>query len=349
MPAASIHAPAGRLAALFAALLLSLAPHAAAGQTAPRIAVTGIPLDDRPSLSGAIVRTTAEEERARLVDRAAERTRAEQTYHIRPALWRIRDRDTVIYLFGTIHALPPGFRWRTPALERAIAAADSLLLESLSDEGDRVTFLEGMPEAAALPPLIDRVSAPYRRRLAEYQALLPQEAVDQLDRMPTWIAAMAVGYVKDLASGEVPGPGADDWLEQNFRARGRPVEAIEDSRAVISTLNAVPEPAQRLMLEAAIDAPVRSHAELSVPVHAWARGDTGPHSPLIIAPTDIDPSAALTDPLVARRNLAWAGYLARRMDRPGTVLFAAGAGHFVGPGSVIELLRNRGFLIERVQ
>ena len=38
----------------------------------------------------------------------------------RPALWLLADEDTQIYMFGTIHILPPGFRWRSTALDKAV-------------------------------------------------------------------------------------------------------------------------------------------------------------------------------------------------------------------------------------
>lgn len=46
----------------------------------------------------------------------------------RPALWKLADADTTIYLFGTIHILPKDLPWRTPVLEHAIAASDELVL-----------------------------------------------------------------------------------------------------------------------------------------------------------------------------------------------------------------------------
>jgi len=30
----------------------------------------------------------------------------------KPAMWQVSDRDTSIYLFGTVHLLPPGTQWR---------------------------------------------------------------------------------------------------------------------------------------------------------------------------------------------------------------------------------------------
>lgn len=337
--------------AILTAAALAGAQNLAGGDT-PRIGYGSYPLDERLTLAGETVRSEAEALRVEALTREMARVRASQAYQPTPAIWKIGDADTTIYIFGTVHSLPPGFRWRNPVLEGVIVRADTLVLESTDDENDDVTFLEGLPkdQVGHLPPLLDRVSHRWRYKLAQIQNLLPPETVKDMDAMPTWIAAMGIGFVRDLLAGDMPSPGADDWLERHFRAIGKPVEAIEDSKAVVTNLNAVPEVAQRLMLEAALAAPEHTHAELDAPAHAWAQGKVDDDSPLRIIPEELDPSAAMADPLLARRNADWVHTLTgRMMARPGVFLFAAGAGHFVGPGSVIDLLRKRGVRVERVQ
>ena len=71
----------------------------------------------RPALAGAGGR------------RPRRRRRAGRAGEPRPALWLLADADTTIYLFGTVHILPPGFRWRSPAIDGAIRDADELVLE----------------------------------------------------------------------------------------------------------------------------------------------------------------------------------------------------------------------------
>ena len=48
-----------------------------------------------------------------------------------PALWKIADADTTIYLFGTTHALPKGFRWQSAPVRAAMMASDELVLETV--------------------------------------------------------------------------------------------------------------------------------------------------------------------------------------------------------------------------
>ncbi|QIG79138.1 TraB/GumN family protein [Stakelama tenebrarum] len=330
---------------------MSLASPASAQQLSLRIPYAGYPADQRLALGGEAVVPPEEAAMDEAIRAEVLRVRKTQDYVPRPAIWKIADADTTIYLFGTIHSLPYGFRWRNPELEAVIAQADLLLLESLADENAEVDFAQGATrDGSDLPPLLDRVSHRYRGQLAALQRSLPDEMVARLDAMPTWLAAIGIGTLRDMESGEIETLGADDWLERHFNAVGRPVAAIEDSQQVVVNLNGVSERAQRRMLEAALAAPVQPLATLEMPAHAWARGEVGPDSPLIIQSDGLDQSFALATPLLDDRNLAWTEDLIQRLDESsGVILFAAGASHFVGRGSVIELLEARGITVERVQ
>ena len=46
-----------------------------------------------------------------------------------PALWKVADADTTIYLFGTVHALPQGKEWFDGRIERAFDASDEMVTE----------------------------------------------------------------------------------------------------------------------------------------------------------------------------------------------------------------------------
>src|SRR5436190_11565102 len=47
-----------------------------------------------------------------------------------PAMWEVRDGDSGIKLFGSVHMLPPDLKWRTPALEEAMAASEHVYFET---------------------------------------------------------------------------------------------------------------------------------------------------------------------------------------------------------------------------
>ena len=47
-----------------------------------------------------------------------------------PAVWTVRDADSELVLFGSIHALPTDLAWRPPALDAALARARMALLSA---------------------------------------------------------------------------------------------------------------------------------------------------------------------------------------------------------------------------
>ncbi|RZF66338.1 TraB/GumN family protein [Sphingomonas populi] len=315
----------------------------------PTIVYAALPLDDQTAPPGAALDDDAvsPEEAARGAD-ALLLSQLSQNYRPHPAIWRIGDRDTTIYLFGTVHVLPPGFAWRDAAIDAIVARAGTLIVEAI--DADAVPdFAAAHAGGTPLPPIAARVSPDHSAALRRFTDTLPPEAVGIMDEMPTWIAAIAVGFVRDTQAGELPGPGADDWIEAQFRSRHKPVIAIEDAAKVMRQVSAVPEAEQRRSLDKALDTPTPTRAERRAPTHAWAQGDLGAGSALTRDLATTGGGDALGGALLTQRNRAWVDALVRRLKVPGTALFAAGAGHFIGPDSVLALLRKRGVRVTRVQ
>ena len=97
-----------------------------------------------------------------LLGTAAAEARAPQV--ARPALWEVSDPDTTVYLFGTIHLLPDRLQWRTPAFEKAVAASDQLVVETVVDQQDprEIQAAEfGLGLKQGLPP--SRSASPLRK------------------------------------------------------------------------------------------------------------------------------------------------------------------------------------------
>src|SRR3954465_12790453 len=72
-----------------------------------------------------------------------------------PAMWKVADKDTTIYLFGTFHLLPQGGAWRTPAFDKALASSDELVMEigNIDDQKALATAIMSIGTAKGLPPI----------------------------------------------------------------------------------------------------------------------------------------------------------------------------------------------------
>jgi hypothetical protein len=261
-----------------------------------------------------------------------------------PALWVVEDADGAIagWLFGTIHALPDGARWQTPALDRAIAAADVLVVEVRDLDPARLTAeFERLARDDPGPPLAARLPPRTRSELAE---LLEREGASsrQLDGLETWAAALALAQFGDAVK---PGNGADKALLARFS--GRPVRELEGAADQLAIFDALPERDQRTMLAAVVVEQSRAETDAAALARAWLAGDTARMARL--ARTGLLADPALYEVLLAQRNRSWMAAIVTMLEQNQRPLVAVGAAHQLGNDGLPALLRAEGYTVRRIQ
>lgn len=271
--------------------------------------------------------------------------RAPQVAH--PALWEVSDPDTTIYLFGTIHLLPNNYQWRSAKLDDAMASAQELIVETIVDDKNPQKLMQAMASigfANNLPPLIQRLPPAKRPALvaAIKKSGMPPQA---LDKMKTWTASIILLGNKFREMGLAG--GVEGVLRNDFSTKGKPIGELETNIEQLSFFDKLPESAQRALLEGAIDDKESMDSELGGMLKAWSSGDVNG-----IAKTfdrDLSGTPELQKALIHQRNANWSRWIEQRLDRPGAVLIAVGAGHLAGKDSVLEMLKKDGYKVRRLQ
>ena len=280
---------------------------------------------------------------------AAQTSAAPAAAEVKPALWKVADEDTTLYLFGTIHVLPEGKPWITPALGAAVDGADELVteigsLETAGAEGGAAMMELGLGKG--LKPLAERVPAEKRAALAQMVAAsgMPAQA---LDNMETWLAGIILFQVAMKQLGVAPESGVEWQLAERWKPSGKPVLGLETMREQFGIFDRLPEEMQQAFLVSTLENPVEMKKQFGAMVDAWAAGDVEGVARTFNDDEQMPP--ALRKVLLEARNADWAEWLAERMDRPGTVFVAVGAGHLAGDQSVQAMLKKKGFKATRVQ
>lgn len=279
---------------------------------------------------------------------ATPRTHKSLRFEPQPAIWKVADGDTTIYLFGTTHALPKNFMWQSKALKQVIQSSDELIVESL-DSKDSQAKTDATVDAALNPvvdndPILGRVTP--EKRPALEQAIARSGFPTQFyDAMPTWMASLVLAVETMAQDGRARSEGVEARLIAAFRKSGRPIGAAEKGDAILRKLHALSPDAQRRMLENTLDDMTSAGAQSAAMDQDWARGDLTALAQGFSRETLGDELYTL---LILNRNKTWAEMIDQRMHRPGTVLFAVGAGHFVGPDALPKLLAHKGWAVTRV-
>jgi uncharacterized protein YbaP (TraB family) len=132
------------------------------------------------------------------------------------------------------------------------------------------------------------------------------------------------------------------------RAAGRRMEfhALETVEEQLRLFDTLPEEGQFAQLQMMLDNWDAIGTQLPRMLNVWKRGDAEGLDRILNAGMRNDP--ALRRTLLENRNRAWAEWIARRLERPGTAFVAVGAGHLVGTDSVQTFLNARGIHSARV-
>ena len=230
----------------------------------------------------------------------------------RPALWVVNDEDTIIYLFGTFHALDGRSDWFNDEVMTAFRASDELILETIIPE-------PGMPATLA-PPLTGPRMTPVGPFAGSASFLSTSKAV------------MSAGRSQGMSIDA----GADTVLRNAAEVSGKPVAGLESFDYQLSMFSKLPGGSRTKTTSTPAAAAVQTKAVaaslLTRLQTAWTQGDTNSFAAMLDQMQSKSPETYKL--MFLDRNARWAGWIANRLQQPGTVFVAVGAGHLAGRDSV---------------
>lgn len=264
-----------------------------------------------------------------------------------PALWVVKDKDTTIYLFGTIHVLKPGLTWFDEAVKAAFDRSDQVALEIVMPDP---AVMQGLVQSKGMnpggPPLTQQIPAG-PKRAAYTKAVtdlgLPANA---FDAMKPWLAATSLSILPLGKLGYDSENGPEKVIADAAKAAHKPVIGLETAEQQLGYFSALSPKAQIQFLESTVDELPKLPETMAKMVDAWSAGK--PDALAAEMNDSLKDSPEVAKILLVDRNRRWADWIANRMKTPGTVFIAVGAGHLAGPDSVQAQLRKRGVKAARI-
>lgn len=265
-----------------------------------------------------------------------------------PALWKVSDADSEVYLFGTLHALNPAANWRTPAYDDAYAKATRVWFEADLGEADptRVDALLQQYGYDAARPLSKKLTP------SDLGALARQGIdVRRIDHLRPWAAALMLSMQPALGRGATVEAGADLTMTRAVRTGSkqlRAFETLEDQARMFASLTEGSEVRylSNVLQERGVVSRLRSPGVNLE--EAWLAGDLAKLGPGLVGDLKRG-NPELYDALLKRRNERWVEQLAQVMAGEGVDLVNVGALHMVGDDGLPTLLAARGYTVQRLQ
>jgi uncharacterized protein YbaP (TraB family) len=265
-----------------------------------------------------------------------------------PALWAIKDKDSTIYLFGTVHVLKPTTQWRSPTIAKAFQDADDVVMEIEQPEDPATTralmLKYGVDPAAPLSTRLKPESYAKLQAAAQGMGFPPQA----LEPMRPWLAALTVSLTPLLKAGYDPESGVEKLLTTQAKAAGKPISAFETMEQQVRFFADMTPAQETQLLESTLDEIDDGPAKIDALVAAWAAGDQAELKRQMVDEmrTDYPDVYKL---LLVDRNQDWANQLKTRLAGSGVSFVAVGAGHLAGPDSLQAQLEKLGIKAVRVE
>ena len=270
-----------------------------------------------------------------------------------PALWSISDADFTVYLFGTVHILPPELDWYSDEVRAAFGEADTLYLEVDALSPQAQAEMQSMIPQIGMLPAGERLTAKLSEEaLADLEQIagrlgMPGEALKAaIDPFMPWLASLQLAIAQMQAAGYDPQSGVEQVLTAEAGEAGMAFGYFETIEEQLAFLSSMPMEVQLADFETGLEQMVENPDMLDDLVEAWAAGDMERLDAIMNAELrDTTPEAYSV--LIVQRNRNWAPQIAEILEGSGTAFVAVGAGHMPGEEGVINLLREQGLEVTR--
>ena len=292
-----------------------------------------------------------------LLDKVA--TEAGRTLNGSGLLWKLeKDGGKPSFLFGTMHMTDPRVTRLTPAAQNAFDASDIVVIETtvVLDQSRMMAALAAEPELRMFT-----VATTLSSLLSPQDAAAVAEALDErgipaasVAKMKPWmLSAMIALPACELARKASGLPVLDVKLAEDAKAAGKRLEGLESAADQLRAMASLPMEFHMKGLVETLKLGDRADDVIETMVVLYAREDTGMFWPLFraVLPNggeDEASYAAFEETMITSRNRTMAERAAPVLAE-GNAFLAIGALHLPGPGGLIELLRQAGYTVSRVE
>ncbi len=268
-----------------------------------------------------------------------------------PALWRVSDDDSHIWLFGSIHILGGAQNWRTPQFDAALEASDVVYYELILDTRTNADLIRLSQAAGANPA--GRVLSDYfsPEDYAELLAFLEAYDIDPklIETMRPWYALITISQLM-APPGTLPAipigvetviqTEVDDAKERALETAAEQIDAISGGSDA--------EHAAALMDAIRDDQPAdEASAVLQRMTQSWLNGDVERIEAELLEGLSSRDSPAYRR-LLTDRNQRWVDELTQVLEDNKEAMVIVGAAHLGGPYGLPKLFSQQGFKVERI-
>ena len=265
----------------------------------------------------------------------------------RGLFWKVEKDGRTSYLLGTVHAWKREWLPLNPTIEKAFAGSKTLVVELDAANMDMGSAVQRMLLAGS-DTLEARIGKSlYEQTTAEAARLQVPEAA--IAKVKPWGAMLVLAATKLQQLGFSPDTGIDNYLIQKANASGKRVIELESGDQQLAMMDALSARLQIAMLSEFVANSDRTLQVINDIVSAWKKGDADAAFKLNQKGfDDTEAKREFDDKFLYQRDVAMTRKIEELLRQPGPHFIAVGSLHLVGPKSIVEQLKAKGYRVEQI-
>jgi uncharacterized protein YbaP (TraB family) len=271
----------------------------------------------------------------------------EETALSKSCLWEVETSSTMVFLLGSVHFLKSSAYPLAPEIDRAYASSQRLVFETDLEAMMDPTILAKMMELGVYPEgqdLFQHVSGTTRKNLEKKLQELGL-APAYFSRFKPWFLAVNLTTLELQRLGFDPLYGIDLHFYTKAKTDEKELAYLESVEYQLNLLGKMSAQDQKAFLNQTLkDLDILGQLTDDM-MTAWQNGDADALYELLIKSFEDYPG--IEDRLLTRRNKDWLQKIEKMLKEPKVTMVVVGAGHLIGPDSVVQLLKQKGYEVKQ--
>ncbi len=262
-------------------------------------------------------------------------------------LWTVPSQSNKIYLLGSLHVLKQDTYPLAAEIERAYADSRKIIFETdiaaMIEPGMQARLLE-LGIYPAEQNLFQHLDGTTRKLLAKKMSEIGLP-LEQFSRFKPWFVALTLTTLELQRLGYNPAFGVDVYFFNRAKTDGKEIGFLEPAEFQIKLLGNMAAADQNNFLSQTLKDLEMVNQLAGDLVKSWKTGDSDRLNDLLSKSFKDYPD--LHDRLLIQRNKKWIKEIEGALRKNENALFVVGAGHLVGPESVVDLLQKKGYPVKQ--
>jgi uncharacterized protein YbaP (TraB family) len=258
-------------------------------------------------------------------------------------LWSLQTGSTTLFLLGSIHLLTADAYPLAPAIEQAYQTSRLVVFE---------TDLAAFQDAAVQTRMIDLAKYPQGQSLFQNIALSTRRLLEKklaplglplesFAPFRPWFVAINLEVLEAQKMGFDPAYGVDLHFYAQAKHDAKQTAFLETPEEQLAIFAKMSPRDQNAFLDQTLQELDLMGELTSELIRYWRNGDTRRLHALLSKSFQKHP--ALYQRIIIERNKRWSEQIARMIGQHRNIMVVVGAGHLVGPDSIVEMLRRKGY------